>query len=369
MRDQVLARARRLVVKLGSRLVAENPAARTKALADELAALRGRGIDAVVVSSGAIALGCQALRLSERPHELPRLQAAAAVGQGVLMRHWERAFAHHDTVVGQVLLTHDDLDDRNRFLNARHAIGSLLELAGVPIINENDTVATDEIRFGDNDRLAALACNLVGADLLVLLTDVDGLCDAPPEAGGTRIPLVSDIDREAAPVAGGTNAAGVGTGGVMSKVQAAKIAGRSGVPTVVASGRQEDVLARILRAEDIGTLFAPSSESRLASRKQWIAFARKPGGTLVVDAGARTALVAHRKSLLPSGIREIRGHFGMGEAVSVIGPDGLEFARGLSAYASEELDRIRGKHSADIETILGYKYLDEVIHRDDLVVL
>jgi glutamate 5-kinase len=363
----VLRRARRVIVKVGSRLLKDSPAARPAALADELAGLRARrGLQTVVVSSGAIALGGHVLKLGERPRELPRLQAVAAVGQNVLMQHWERAFAAHGLTVGQILLTHADLADRARFLNARHALQALLELGVVPIINENDTVAVEEIKFGDNDRLAALVCNLVSADALIMLTDVDGLHDAPPDQGGKRIPLVRDVDTEAAPVAG--RGSDVGTGGMASKVQAAKIAGKSGVPTVVASGRQGGVLDAVLEGQEIGTLFLPSEE-RLRSRKHWIAFAQRPAGAVVVDDGAKLALVEKRRSLLPSGIQEVRGGFSIGDAIGVLDVTGHEFARGLAGYGAGEVQKIAGKRSADIERILGYKYLDEVIHRDDLVIL
>jgi glutamate 5-kinase len=362
-----LKRARRVVIKIGSRLLSEDPVGRPAALAVEVAALRARGVSAVVVSSGAIALGRQALGLAERPRELPRLQAAAAVGQGRLMQAWERAFAPHGLPVAQILLTHDDVGARGRFLAARHAIAALVgDFGAVPIINENDTVATEEIKFGDNDGLAALVVNLVAAEALIILTDVNGLHDADPRAGGVRIPVVVDIDREAG--AAGGSSSGIGTGGMASKVQAAKIAGRTGVPTVVAEGRRPDVVRAVLAGEDLGTLFTPSEE-RLASRKHWIAFALRPAGAVVVDAGARAAVCDKQKSLLPSGIRAVNGRFEAGEPVSVLDEDGRELARGLASYSADEIERIRGKRSADIEAILGYKNLDEVIHRDDLVVL
>jgi glutamate 5-kinase len=364
-----LGRARRVVVKIGSRLLKESPVARTAAIADEIAALSAGGARSfTVVSSGAIALGMRVLRLAERPSEIPRLQAAAAVGQGQLMQHWERAFSVHGMAVGQVLLTHEDVEDRGRFLQARHAFAALAEYGAVAIVNENDTVATDEIKFGDNDRLAALVCNLVSADALVVLTDVDGLHDAPPDQGGKRVPLVRDVDKEAAPLAGGAVKGGVGSGGMASKVQAAKIAGLGGAATVVAPGRRQGVIAAVLGGEDVGTLFVPP-EQPLASRKHWIAYAHKPAGAVVVDEGARDALTRHARSLLPTGIREVRGRFAAGEAVSVLDPDGREIARGLASYSSEDVEKIRGKRSSDIAAVLGYKYLDEVIHRDDLVVL
>jgi glutamate 5-kinase len=366
---EALTRTRRVVVKIGSRLLRDAPVARPAAIADELAALRAaRPLDCLVVSSGAIALGMRTLGLERRPTELPKLQAAAAVGQTALMQHWERAFAPHRLPVGQVLLTHDDVQHRTRFLAARHAMQALLELGAVPIINENDATSVEEIKFGDNDQLAALVCNLISADLLVTLTDVEGLLDAEPAAGGKRIPLVENIDEDTVRIAGGAVQGGVGTGGMASKVQAARIAAKSGIPTVVAPGRQPGVLSAVLGGADIGTLFLPSP-GRLASRKHWIAFANRPSGAVVVDDGARVALIDKQKSLLPSGIREVRGRFALGEAVSVIDPQGVEFARGLAGYSSEEVERIRGKRSADIEAVLGYKYLDEVIHRDDLVIL
>lgn len=359
---------RRVVVKVGSRLLRESPVGRPAAIADELAALRAeRGLEVVVVSSGAIALGMKVLGLATRPTEVPMLQACAAVGQGHLMQNWERAFAAHGMPVGQVLLTHDDVNHRGRFLAARHALAALLAHPVVPIVNENDTVAFEEIRFGDNDRLAALAVNLVGADALVILTDVNGLHDADPAAGGRRIPLVRDVAAEATPFAGGAAASGVGTGGMASKVLAARIAGRSGIPTVVAPGREPNILRAVLGGEDVGTLFLPPTDQRLGSRKHWLAYATRPGGAITIDDGARRALADQQKSLLPSGVREVRGRFDAGDVVSLLDETGRELGRGLSSYSSEEVERIRGRRSADIEGILGYKYLDEVIHRDDLV--
>jgi glutamate 5-kinase len=361
-----LAAARRAVVKIGSRLLSEGAEARVVELVAEIAALRARGVECVLVSSGAIALGMSRLELEERPRAIPLLQATAAVGQGHLMQHYDRAFAQHGLAAGQVLLTHDDLADRARFLNARHALGGLLGYGAVPVINENDTVAVEEIKFGDNDQLAALTTNLVEAEALVILTDVAGLLDAQ----GQVVPEVTDIDGQAVPLAGGATSGGVGRGGMASKVQAARVAGRFGVPTVVAPGREPRVLERVLSGEPIGTLFQPTARAeRLGSRKHWIAYALKPAGSLQVDEGARRALVEGKRSLLPSGIRAVNGRFGLGEAVSVLDPEGAEFARGLAGYSADEIERIRGRKTADIEAILGYKYFDEVIHRDDLVVL
>jgi len=358
-----LKNARRVVVKIGSRLLAESPASRPATIADQVAELRKRGVEAVIVSSGAIALGMRRLRLAARPHELPALQAAAAVGQSRLMQHWEHAFAAHDIAIGQVLVTHDDLGDRRRFLSARLTLRALLDHGCVPIINENDTVATDEIKFGDNDQLAALVCNLVSADALVILTDVEGVRDA----AGVRMPIVHDIDREAAPVAGASTS-GVGSGGMASKVGSARIVTLTGMPAVVAPGREPDVITRVLAGDDLGTLFVPGDET-LSSRKHWIAYGTKPAGKLVVDDGAARALVEKNKSLLPAGITRVDGEFELGDMVSVTSAAGVELARGLVAYPAHELRKISGLQSAAIEARLGYKGIDEAIHRDDLVIL
>ncbi len=367
---RALPAPRRVVVKIGSRLLAEDPEGRTATLAAEARALRDRPtgkIDCTIVTSGAIALGVAALGLGERPRDIPRLQAAAAVGQGRLMHVWERALAAHGLPAAQLLLTHDDLRSRARYLNARHALAALLGLGAVPVVNENDTVSVDEIKFGDNDRLAALLCSLVEADLLVILTDVDGLYDGDPKAGARLIPEVQDVDAVEG-VAGASAPGGVGTGGMASKVQAARIAGRFGVPTVVASGRRARPVSSIVDGEEVGTVFRPRL-GRLQSRKQWIAYALKPAGRITVDDGARRALTAGGKSLLPSGIVAVEGEFGAGEAVAVLGSDGREFARGLVAYSAGEIARIRGRRSSEVEELLGYRSVDEVVHRDDLVLL
>lgn len=365
LRRQALSRAQRVVIKIGSRLLAESPAARPAVLADDMARLRGeRGTSFIVVSSGAVALGTRVLGHASRPREMPALQAAAAVGQGKLLQQWEHAFAAHGTIIGQLLLTHDDIADRQRFLNARHTLQALLAAGVVPVINENDSVAVEEIKYGDNDLLAALVCNLVSADALIVLTDVDGLHD--PE--GRRIPVVWDIDREAVPVAQRSRADGVGSGGMASKVQAAKAAARTGVVTLVAPGRRAHVLAEVLGGRDVGTLFVPHT-SRMSSRKHWIAYAGKPAGRILVDEGARRALVEDGSSLLPAGIVGVEGEFDLGDVVLLATEQGGAFARGLAGYRAADVRRIMKRHSADIEATLGYKYLDAVMHRDDLVLL
>jgi glutamate 5-kinase len=359
-----LTQVRRVVVKIGSRLLADSPAGRPAAIADQVAELRRRDVEVVIVSSGAIALGVRRLRLPGRPHELPALQAAAAVGQSRLMQHWEHAFAVHDLAIGQVLVTHDDLGDRRRFQSARLTLRALLDHGVVPIINENDTVATEEIKFGDNDQLAALIVNLVSADALVILTDVEGVRDA----SGARMPIVRDIEREAVPVAGGSTS-GVGSGGMASKVSSARIVTRTGVPAVIAPGREPDVLPRVLAGADLGTLFVPGPDV-LSARKHWIAYGARPAGRLVIDDGAVRALRDDGKSLLPAGIVRVEGEFGLGDTVSVvIGAGGAELARGLAAYPAAELRKISGLQSVAIEATLGYKSTDEAIHRDDLVIL
>lgn len=363
-----LAAARRVVVKIGSRLLAESPAGRPAAIADQVAELRRRGVEVIIVSSGAIAMGVKALRLGNRPHDLPSLQAAAAVGQSRLMQHWEHAFAPHDLLIGQVLLTHDDLGDRRRFLSARLTLRALLDQGVVPIINENDTVAVEEIKFGDNDQLAALVSSLTSADALVMLTDVDGVWDER----GHRMPVVRDVEREAAPVAGSSSRDGIGSGGMASKVQSAKMVTRLGIPAVVAPGREPRILLEVLNGDDRGTVFLPNAVGGarpVSRRKHWIAYGPKPAGRLIVDDGARRALVEAGKSLLPRGITAIEGDFGAGDTLSIMAADGSELARGLTAYDSSALRRIRGLHSSDIEATLGYRSLDEAIHRDDLVLL
>ena len=363
-RDALLG-ARRVVVKIGSRLLAESPASRPAAIADQVVELRRRDVEVVIVSSGAIALGMRRLRLATRPTDLPALQASAAVGQSRLMQHWEHAFAAHDIAIGQVLLTHDDLGDRRRFLSARQTLRALMDHGAVPIINENDTVATEEIKFGDNDQLAALVCNLVSADALVILTDVEGVRDV----NGVRMPIVHDIDRDAAPVAGASSS-GVGSGGMASKVGSARVVTRTGVPAIVAPGREPDVITRVLAGADVGTLFVPPPRTAsLSARKHWIAYGAKPLGKLVVDDGAVRAVKDGGKSLLPAGIKSVEGEFELGDTVSVVTAGGVELARGLVAYPAGELRKISGLQSAAIEARLGYKSTDEAIHRDDLVIL
>ena len=373
IRKDTLGKARRIVVKVGSSILASvekglNHRAFAQ-LAKEISELKHQGVEVALVSSGAIAAGMGKLGYKTRPRSITQKQATAAVGQSRLMNIYETHFSRHQRMVAQVLLTRDDLSDRQRFLNARNTLLALLELGIVPIINENDTVVVDEIQFGDNDNLSALITNLIEADLLIILTDIDGLCDADPRMHPEAkcIPLVEDVDKDMGDKVGGT-AGGTTVGGMVSKVDAARKASRFGIPTVIASGRREGVLHQILKGKQVGTLILPKMET-LSSRKHWIAFNLKPRGDIVVDAGAKKAIVQKGKSLLASGVVEINGDFDRGESVSCVGPLGREFARGLVNYSASELKRIKGLRSGQIEKMLGYKYSDEVIHRDDLVVL
>ena len=370
-KTRLLRHVRRAVVKVGSNVLSGPQGLRrerVRALAGEIAALVARGRQLVVVTSGAVATG--APRLGARRHRLEWRQAAAAVGQIGLMTAYERAFAAHERIVAQVLLTHTDLSDRRRYLNARHTLRTLLDLGVVPIVNENDTVAVEELKFGDNDHLSALTASLVEADLLIVLSDVEGLHTRDPrldpEAGLVRLARADDpAMREVA----GPPRSEVGTGGMASKVAAAREAAAVGIPTIIADGTRDGVLAAVFEPSvEVGTLILADGD-RLAHRKHWIAYALKPSGALHLDAGAEHAVAESGRSLLPSGVRAIEGSFGVGDCVRCIGPDGREFARGLVNYTAAELDKIKGVHTREVERLLGYKASDEVIHRDDLVVL
>ena len=357
---------RRIVVKLGSNLLKSGGTSLKEEIASQVSQLAAQGITVVIVSSGAISAGVERLGLPVRPADLPSLQATAAVGQGQVLKEWERAFASQDKVVAQVLLTHQDVSHRKRFLNARHAINELLRYTVVPIVNENDTVSIEEIQFGDNDLLAALISNLVEANALVLLTDVPGVLDHEQNRVGlaTGAYDLKQFIRDGTGENGGPQ---IGTGGMTGKLRAAEIAGKQGVPTIVADGLHSNVLCEIVAGHDVGTLILPLR--RLSSRRHWLAFARTPNGKIHVDQGAHAALVGRQKSLLPSGVRQVTGSFAAGDTVSILDENESEFARGLAAYSSHEIEKLMGKHSADIQRILGYKYLEAVVHRDDLVLL
>jgi glutamate 5-kinase len=366
-----LSAARRIVIKVGSALVVngetgEPDRAWLHALVADAARLTRRGQQVLIVSSGAVALGRRRLGLGRRALDLPEKQAAAAAGQGLLMRAWEEALEPYGLKAAQVLLTPDDTEQRRRWLNARATMETLLELGAVPVVNENDTVATEEIRYGDNDRLAARVAQMIGADLLVLLSDIDGLYTADPRSNpdAKHIPMVEELTPEIEAMAGGSNAsAGVGVGGMATKLTAAKIAQGAGCATLIALGSRPAPLQAV---EDgaLATLVAPSL-SPSAAYKSWIAGSLAPQGSVTVDAGAVTALKAG-KSLLPAGVRKVQGRFGKGDAVLVLGPTGQEVGRGLSRYDAAEAEKIMGLNSSAIEGVLGYTEGPTLIHADDL---
>jgi glutamate 5-kinase len=368
----ILDSSRRLVVKIGSALVVDpdEAAPRTTWLAGmaaDIADLHRRGVDVIVVSSGAIALARRTLRLTQKRLRLEEKQAAAAVGQIRLAQAWSEALSAETLTAAQLLLTLDDTEDRRRYLNARATLNTLLQLGCVPVINENDTVATTEIRFGDNDRLAARVAEMLQADALVLLSDIDGLYTADPgrDPSATHIPLVEAITPEIEAM-GGEPPPGYSSGGMRTKLAAARIATQAGCAMAIARGYMNRPLTALANGARC-TWFMPAPEGRTA-RKSWIAGALAPLGTLVVDAGAVRALRAGR-SLLPAGVRTVEGTFQRGDPVVIAGPDGLPLARGLSAYGSADAQRIIGHRSDEIETILGWRGRDEIVHRDDLVLL
>jgi len=372
MRSNLLNKVRRLVVKIGSRVITTSDndldLDRISSLAAEIERLRRDDREVIVVTSGAVAAGRCELGLSERPRTIPQKQAAAAVGQPRLMRAYEEALGRFGIKSAQILLTRDDLADRQRFLNARATLDTLLACGIVPIINENDTVVVEEIKFGDNDNLSALVTNLIEANLLIILTDIDGFFDADPRvnADARLVPLVRSITREVEQAAGGSGSS-AGTGGMATKLAAAKKAGRYGVPTIVANGRRDAILSDLMAGCELGTLFLPAGES-LNRRKHWIACTLRPRGRVIIDDGAGRVLQQHGRSLLPSGVLDLEGDFERGACIRVCSRSGAEIGRGLSDYSSLELARIKGHQSGEIETLLGYRYGDEVIHRDNLVI-
>ncbi|HZL61757.1 MAG TPA: glutamate 5-kinase [Pseudolabrys sp.] len=369
-----LASFRRIVVKVGSSLLVDAAAGQLKrdwlaSLASDIAALHKEQRDIIVVSSGAIALGRAVLKLPAGALKLEDSQAAAAVGQIALARAWSEHLSAHALTAGQVLVTLGDTEERRRYLNARSTIAKLLEWRAVPVINENDTVATSEIRYGDNDRLAARVATMMSADLLVLLSDVDGLYDKPPNlddksAGvATLVPLVARITPEIEAMAGASSSAHA-RGGMLTKIEAAKIATSAGTHMIIASGHVAHPLQAIADGAACTWFLTPANP--VTARKKWIAGSLEPRGALVIDAGAVKALRSG-KSLLPAGVLKIEGAFGRGDAVVVRGPDGAEIGRGLIAYDAEDADKIKGRSSADILSILGFGGRTEMIHRDDLV--
>jgi glutamate 5-kinase len=371
MRTPALADFRRVVVKVGSSLLVDAQAGGLKeswlaSLAADLAELHRDKRDVLVVSSGAIALGRAVLKLAGGPLKLEDSQAAAAVGQIALARTWSEALSRHGVIAGQVLVTLGDTEERRRYLNARSTIDTLLQWRAIPVINENDTVATTEIRYGDNDRLAARVATMVSADLLVLLSDVDGLYDAPPEmnSAARHVPTVARVTPEIEAMAGAAPSE-LSRGGMQTKIEAARIATNAGTHMIIASGRRDHPLRAI--AEGARSTWFLTAANPVTARKKWIAGALEPKGTLTIDAGAVAAL-RRGKSLLPAGVVGVDGGFARGDAVIIRGPDGVEVGRGLCAYDAEDAQKIRGRASADIASLLGFRGRAEMVHRDDLVV-
>jgi len=376
-RKRVLEEAQRIVIKIGtSTLTCASGQLNHEFLTElvrQVAQEHKKGKEVLIVTSGAVGAGLGKLNLSKKkPTTLPERQAVAAIGQGLLMEVYEKLFAAHGITVAQILLTRDDMNDRRRYLNARNTLLQLMTgYKAVPIINENDTVATEELelRFGDNDTLSALVASLVGADLLVLLSDVGGLYTGDPRRNKevSLVPVVREITPQIQAMAGEAGTL-FGTGGMQTKIEAARIVTRSGIAMVLASGEEPRVIEKIITGEEVGTVFLPAQET-LLGRKRWIAFAGQPRGEIVIDPGAVEALVTHKKSLLPSGVIDVKGRFELGDLVRIVNGANREVARGLSNFSADEIRKIMGGKTRTIAQILGYKTYDEVVHRNNLVCL
>lgn len=364
---------KRIVIKIGSNILASSgnglDIERIRSIVDDISAIHDEGYDPVVVSSGAIAAGMRNLGLKRKPHDIVLKQAAAAVGQSSLMWAYEKCFGVHGKKVAQILLTREDLSDRKRYINSRNTINTLISYGVIPIINENDTVATDEIRFGDNDHLASLVAALIEAERLIILSDVDGLFTEDPRKNpkASIISKVNKVTPEIERIAGGV-VSNVGTGGMYSKVLAAKRAMNSGITVNIVNGRKKDILLSFLKGERHGTEFIAKAV-RPSQKKMWIAHGIRAKGSVSLDRGAVEAIVRSGKSLLPSGIISVSGNFDTGDAVYCLDYEGNKIAKGLVNYSSEEIEKIKGKNTKEIEGTLGYKYSDEIIHRDNLALL
>jgi len=359
---------RRLVLKVGSSSLTYDTGKlnieQIEKLVRQIVDLHNRGLDVLLVTSGAVGAGMGKLGLDKKPRTMPEKQAAAAIGQGMLLHMYEKVFAEYGVVVGQVLLTREDFADRRRFLNARNTLQALLSFNVVPVINENDTVAVDEIKLGDNDNLAAMVAGLVDAELLILLSDVDGLFDGDPSIPGSRmLGEIYEINENIESLAKGAGST-VGTGGMVTKIQAARIAMHSGLVTVIARASENDAVRRIAAGEPLGTCFWPSV--RLVQKKKWIAYGATVCGQICVDAGAVRALQKGGKSLLPSGVTAVYGGFDVGNTVSIVDANGKEIARGIVNYCAADVEKIKGCKTGEIAAKLGHKDYDEVIHRDNL---
>lgn len=371
---EALKKAKRIVIKVGTSTITYANGKRNFSqidrLAREISDLQNQGKEMILVTSGAVAVGVDRMGLPGKPKTIPGKQAAAAVGQGVLMHTYEKFFADYGQIVAQVLITKTEAIDRHRYTNTRNTFMELMRQRVIPIVNENDVVALDELKIGDNDNMSALVAGIVDADLVIILSDVDGLYTANPQThpDAVIVPEVAEITPEIEASAGGVGSAR-GTGGMATKIQAAKAATSSGIHLVIASGTEKNAITRVLQGEELGTLFV-SRENRLQFRKRWLAFGAKIAGSIVVDDGCAKAIrKAGGCSILPTGVFAVQGEFLPGSTVSVIDKDAHELARGLVHYSSAELEQIKGCNSGEIANILGHKNFDEVIHRDDLVIL
>jgi glutamate 5-kinase len=370
-RMALLKGIKKIVIKIGSAVLTENGILHIPTiirLAEEIAFLRKKGYQTILVSSGAIASGVGRLGLSRKPDTIPRKQAVAAIGQGSLMHAYEEAFNSHQLLVAQILLTREDLTNRQRYLNARNTLITLLEWGIIPIINENDTVAVDEIKFGDNDNLSALIAHLIESDLLIVLTDTEGLYDRDPreDAQARLIPVVEAVDSRVVEYTSKYSGEW-GLGGMRSKILAARKVTAGGIPVIVTSGRRAGVLPEIIKGRPLGTLFLPQKQI-LSRKKHWIAFTLKPNGDIMIDEGAKKAVLDKGKSLLPSGVMEVRGRFGIGACVRLMDQKGQVIGKGLVNYSSSDIIKIRGLNTSQIEKKLDFKHSDEVIHRDNMVI-
>jgi len=373
LRAEILETVKRVVIKIGSSVLTDSTTVINfnafASLVDQIAWIKSKGYEPVIVSSGAIAIGMRKLGLKQRPQNIPLKQAAAAVGQMGLMENYDRFFKEKNLKVGQVLLTNIILKDRSLFLNARNTLFALLKLGIIPIINENDSVVVDEIKLGDNDNLATITTNLIEADLLIILTNRDGLLEADPRKtkNARVVPLVKKINRRIEELADDTKSP-EGVGGMVTKIIAAKNPTKYGIPVIIANGRVPGILESIFQGHEVGTFFLPQ-KAKLTSRKHWIAYALKTKGMLTIDEGAQEAILKKGKSLLAIGITRVEGSFEFGDSVGILNIKRKEIARGLTNYSSTELNRIIGIPTKEIDRTLGYKHYDEVIHRDDLVIL
>ncbi|WP_408956651.1 glutamate 5-kinase [Natroniella sp. ANB-PHB2] len=371
VREELVERDR-IVVKIGSStLTYQNSKLnlnRIEKLIREVVDLKHQGKEIILVSSGAIAAGVGGLNLDYYPETIPQKQALAAVGQGVLMKTYQKLFSEYDQRVAQVLLTQRDLTDRKRYLNSRNTLNQLLEYDVIPIINENDTIAVDEIKFGDNDTLSALVSGLVDADLLIILSDIDGLYTADPRFN-PEAEMINNVEKISKKIEGLAGTAGTerGTGGMVTKIRAAKIATKAGVSLIIANGSEDQILSQISSGKEKGTLFLP--EQGLASREKWIAFNLDVQGSIIVDFGAAKAISKQGSSLLPSGVIRVKASFKAGDVVDIIDEAGSRLARGLVNYSQAEIEKIKGLHSSEIKEKLGYQDYDEIIHRNNLVCL